>query len=583
MHSDVTSGKWQVAGCKLNPTTRHCLLFAIHCLLFTFLLPACTQPLPETIRETRVPLNVTVFVDGGQQTVTTTGTTVREVLEQADVVLSDIDEVTPPPFTPLADNLTITVVRVTESLEIIPQSIPFGRKVVRNETMEADDPPLIIQTGKTGLQEQTVRIVFRDGLEAERFTTQVTVVEPARDEIVMVGIGAAQGNVNFSGILAYISGGQSLILRGSTAFPEQLNTGGNLDGRVFRLSPTGGHLLYTRIISNTGRFNNSLWVLSTEPQARPRPLGVRNVLWADWDPTAITRPQIAYTTATPTDLPPGWEANNDLWLGDVVIGVDESETADFEPDQLIESYPATYGWWGGNFAWSPQGRHIAYSYANEVGVIDTRAPSLAARRTQLQTFTEYNTLSDWVWVPTLSWSANGRYLAFTNHGSHDPEELIFDSWVVDAESGAGGQFVPQAGMWSHLHWSTTITPTLPNSQIAFLKATDPLNSQRSSYTLWLMDEDGSNGRQIYPPQGENSRFPREQQSVVWGPTGQDLAFVFNDALHIMNLETGEAFPITQDDAVSSHPTWAPYGQALIPDLDVAQPGIVPLPTQSPFQ
>ncbi|MEM7112835.1 MAG: ubiquitin-like domain-containing protein [Chloroflexota bacterium] len=573
MHDVIRSGKWQLADGRYRFATCQFLLVTL------LLLSACSQSLPDTIRETRAPLTVTLDVDGEQQTVTTVATTVREVLEEADVILNDIDEVIPPPFTPVADNLIITVVRVTESLEIIPQSIPFGRKIVRNETMEADDPPLIIQTGKTGLQEQTVRIVFRDGLETERFTTQVTVIEPARDEIMMVGIGAAQGNVNFSGLLAYVSGGQSLILRGSTAFPEQINTGGNLDGRVFRLSPSGEQLLYTRIISNTGRFNNSLWVISTEPQARPRPLGIRNVLWADWDPTAVSLPKIAYTTAAPTDLPPGWEANNDLWLGEVV----RDETADFEPTQLIESYPATYGWWGGNFAWSPQGRRIAYSYANEIGVIDTEARSVAARRTELQRFTEYNTLSDWVWVPTLSWSANGRYLAFTNHGSTDPEELLFDSWVVDAESGLGGQFVTQSGMWSHLHWSTTITPTLNNSQIAFLKATDPLNSQRSSYTLWLMDGDGSNSRQVYPPQGENSRFPREQQAVVWGPTGQDLAFIFNDALHIMNIETGEAFPITQDDAVSSHPTWAPYGAALAPDLDAAEPGIVPLPTQSPFE
>lgn len=549
---NVADGKWQVT-----------ILLGY---LLLALLAGCSQPQPQIGAEERPLLTLTLNADGQQQTLSSRAATVRELLDEATIPLNPSDEVTPPLFTPLSDNLAITIVRVSESVEIVPQSIPFSRKIVRNETMAADDPPRIIQPGQAGLQEQTIRIVFRDGLEAERFVTQVTVVEPAQDEIVMVGIGAGAGNLTFSGTLAYISGGQALLLRGSTAFPESLNTGGNLDGRVFRLSPSGSHLLYTRVLSSTTRFGNSLWVVGTEQDAEPRSLGVSNVLWADWNP-ASTNLEIAYTTAIPTDLPPGWEANNDLWLGTILAnGLDTA--------QLIESYPATYGWWGGNYAWSPQGEQIGYSFANEVGLVDTAT----SQRRILQRFTEYNTLSDWVWLPTLSWSANGRYLTFTSHGSTTSEELVFDSWAVDVRRETAVQMLNQSGMWAHLHWTPTLTPTLPNSQIAYLQATDPLNSQRSSYTLWLMDSDGSNGRQIYPPVGENSRFPREQQSLAWGPDGQELAFIFNDNLLIMDLAAGEAFPVTQDDAISSHPTWAPYGIALTnPAPSIAA---TPVPTRT---
>jgi Tol biopolymer transport system component len=409
----------------------------------------------------------------------------------------------------------------------------------------------------------------------------VTEIEPAQDEIVMIGIGASRGNVTFTGALAYISDGAAVIMRGATAFPEQLNSGGYLDGRVFSLSPTGSHLLYTRTTTNTTSFNNTLWVISTERGAEPHSLAIENVLWAEWNPGSPAGLQIAYTTAQSTNLPPGWEANNDLWLGDFLP---DDETP-FTPEQLIEAYPATYGWWGGNYAWSPLGRYIAYSYANEVGLIDTQPDEAAEQRRQLHRFTEYNTLADWVWVPTLGWSPDGRFLAFTSHGGNDPEAMAFDSWVVDISSGIAGRFIGQAGMWAHLHWAPASDAA--ENQIAFLKTTNPLDSLRSTYTLWLMDQDGSNARQIYPPPGENSHFPHEQDFMAWGPTGRDIAFIFNDALYLLNLDsvgpTGAlgAQRITQDDAITSHPTWAPYGQALTEDLPATEVDTSFTPTRAP--
>jgi Tol biopolymer transport system component len=156
-------------------------------------------------------------------------------------------------------------------------------------------------------------------------------------------------------------------------------------------------------------------------------------------------------------------------------------------------------------------------------------------------------------VPTLTWSPDGRFLAFTNHDSSDPEALTFSSWAVDVVSGVNGRFIPDSGMWAHLHWNPA------GDEIVFLKATDPLDSQRSSYALWLMDGDGSNGRRLYPPPGELTRFSIEQSFMAWGPDGQQIAFIFDDTLYIFDVETAEARLISQEDAVAGHPTWAPYG------------------------
>jgi resuscitation-promoting factor RpfB len=557
----------------------------VACLLL--LLVACANRVPEFAGPRSA--TVVLFVDGQSDSIVTEATTVRELLAEAGVELGDSDEVTPPLFTPLVDGLTIRVVRISESIEMIEQLIPFGRKIVRNEAMSANDPPRIVQGGKTGLQHLTVRIVYRDGLESDRQETQRTIMEPAQDEIVMIGVGATRGNLMFAGMLAYISGGNTILLRGNTAVPEQLNTGADLNNRVFSLSPTGSHLLYTRATTETDSFN-ALWVISTARGAEPRPLNITNVLWADWNPARTELLQIAYTTGKPVDRLPGWEANNDLWVGDVL----QNEEAAFNARQLVEAYPATYGWWGGNLAWSPHGRLIAYSYADEVGVIDTQAGREDPSRVRLQRFTEYNTRSDWVWVPSLSWSPDGRYIAFSRPdnpptAANESDTARFDTWAIDITTGVSGLFVEQAGMWGHPHWSppvhTEATHETNTSQIAFLRATNPFDSQRSSYTLWLMDRDGSNARQLFPAAGENSRFALDQRSMAWGPSGHDIAFVYNNALYLLNLISGEAHRVTQDDTVIRNPSWAPYGQAIPAQVEASQivPILTPQATSSPLR
>ncbi len=517
-----------------------------YAIAFALLAASCRQQPPEAAQQQPIP--ITLNTDGRTFNLTSKAATVRELLAEAGIELGELDEVSPPLFTPLQNEMEIRVVRVREDLEIVSESIPYERRFVRTDTMTADDPPQIVQPGKNGLEEVTIRIVYRDDLESERWEAQRVVVEEPQDELVMIGIGASRENVPFPGLLAYISGGGAILMRGTTAVPEQLNTGSQLDGRVFTLSPDGSQLLYTRAATDTTKFNNSLWLIGTERSAKPRELGVENVLWAGWNPAA-EEPQIAYTTARSSDQPPGWEANNDLWLG----LIPEDEDADFEPEQLIEAYPALNGWWGGNYAWSPDGRTIAYAYANEVGLIDTQAEDEAALRRQLVEFTPYNTNADWVWVPTLTWSPDGRFLAFTQHGGGDEQAMQFDSWVADTQSPLIAQFREQSGMWAHMHWS----PNPDASQIAWLQTTNPLDSLRSNYTLWLMDSDGSNARQLYPPPGENSAFSRDANFMAWGPDGRFIAFIFDDDLFLLDLETNEVTRITQDDNRDAHPVWAP--------------------------
>jgi hypothetical protein len=441
-------------------------LYAAILILFLItgaLLGGCTQE-PTAVRgETAVPITLTA--DGETFNLTSQAATVRELLDEAGLNLGELDELSPPLFTPLTPNMEIRVVRVREQLELITETIPFERKFVRTDTMEANDPPQIVQAGRNGEQEVTVRIVFRDGLEAERIRMNVTPVTEPQDELVMIGIGASRGSVSFPGTLAFISGNEAIIMRGTTAVPEQLNTGGGLDGRVFALSPTGSHLLYTRTLNDSENFNNGLFLIRTDRNALPRELDIENVLWAGWNPARTDAGQIAFTTADPVAQPPGWEARNDLWLADFAV----ENAGDFAPALVIDAYPALNGWWGGNYAWSPTGERLAYAYADEVGLVNPFQEFPRLQRRQLQSFPAYNTRADWVWVPTPSWSPDGRFVAFTQHSGLTDNVNRFDSYIVDIQSPLSLPITTETGMWGHLHW----TPAADDAAIAFLRAIDP--------------------------------------------------------------------------------------------------------------
>ena len=530
-------------------------------------LAGCVLTPVENVPPTPVPATtgLTVLVDGTEQALTTTATTVGEMLAQANIELNPADRVEPSLDKLLAGlgaPVTVTIVRVTETTEVIPEAVPFQRRIVRSAEMSPDDPPRLLQTGKPGLQEVTVRIVFHDGLEVERWPTATTVVEAAQDEIVMIGVAALRDRMAFEGELAYIDDGRALLLDSATDNARQLAVEGQLDGRVFQLSPDGSQLLYTVSDSQaTDTFRNALWRIATTPDALPQSLNIENVLWAGWDPAAAV-PRIAYTTARSISLPPGWEASNDLWLLDL-----PAEGPPPAPVRLVESYPAAYDWWGGQYAWSNDSR-LAYAFADEVGVLDLPAttddPALLGQggsvepsRTVLHRFTEFNTGADWAWVPALAWSADGRFLAYTDHVGDDPLAASqFDMRLADTRAGNQVELVDSAGLWSFAQWSPATT--LPEARIAYLRAAEPAASQDSSYVLWLADSDGSDARRLFPPEGETSLFARSQP-LAWGPDADRLAFIFDDALHILDLTSGELYRAGEDDSISSHPTWAPYG------------------------
>lgn len=494
----------------------------------------------------RSQATVFIEVDGTRQTLRTEAGTVREALAEIEVELGPLDRVEPDLYVGLEPGLTIVVTRVREEIETERETVPFERQTVVNEALAVGETR-IAQLGTNGEAEISYRVVYENEEEFSRTEiSRVTVIEPV-PEILVIGPRGSLPSVPIEGTIAYLANGNAWLMRGSSGSRRAVVSEGSLDGRVFHLSPDGRQLIYTTELTNEIELPlNEMWLASTTIIGeKPISLNVQGALQAEWSPL-ITRSLIAYTTAERTANAPGWRANNDLWLLDL-------SQARPRPRQLLPPNTAgLYPWWGTTFSWSPDGSKLAYARADQVGVISltlTATTPLSGNILPLMDFAPLQTFSDWVWLPSLSWSPDSQFIAAAIHGpplASEPaeESQVFDIWVMSADGRISVKMVEQAGMWAN--------PTWNQAGIAFGAAFDPLQSVNSRYRIELIDRDGSNKRQLFPFREElGVQFPE----LIWAPDGKNLLFIYNGNLFITSAEGGLPKQLTSDEQ-ASHPQWA---------------------------
>ena len=505
----------------------------------TILLAACqTQP-----------NQVFIEVDGQRQALTTETTTVREALSEAQIILEPLDRVSPDLYVQLEPGLVIVVTRVTEEKETSREVVPFERQTIVNEALNPGETRLA-QLGVNGEEEITVRIVYEDGQEITRQeVSRVVVIEPA-PEILVIGPQGELPALPLEGTLAYLSNGNAWLVRDNSGNRRALTTEGNLDGRVFSLSPDGRQLIYTTKLTDEVELPlNEMWLASTTIVGEaPVQLNIKGVLHAEWSP-APNASTLAFSTAERTVNPPGWQANNDLWL--LTIPTDSDKPL-APPQQFIPANTqGVYAWWGATFSWSPDGTKLAYSRADQIGLIDlplTPTSAISTNFTALTNFTPLQTFSEWVWVPKISWSPDGNFIAAPIHGpplAAEPaeESQRFDLWLLGVDGQIKAKIAEQVGMWANPVWG--------QAGIAFGQALDPLQSVNSRYSIQLIDRDGSNKRRLFPFQeGLGVQLP----DMVWSPRGDLLLFVHDGDLYLVSSVSSPPRQITIDSQVSQ-PQW----------------------------
>jgi len=514
-------------------------------LLVVFsLLAACTP------QSQQITVTANVIADGTSQQVTlASGSTIQQALNTAGISLSQTDRVDPPVYSIISSGLTIVVTRVREEFETRQVIIPYERQELHNESLPAGETRLV-QAGQNGLREVTIRHVYENSVEVGNSIVSDTTLSPALPEIVMIGVQSPFAPLPIPGKLAYLTSGNAWVMIDSTANRFPLVTSGDLDGRIFSLSPDGKWLLFSRKSTlSPDKETNTLWVVSTSGQPPVLVnLGISNVPnFAAWQPGMEYL--ISYSTVEPRATAPGWQANNDLHFLTF-----NNATAGRKVDVLETNPGGIYGWWGMSFAWSPDGHSLAYSRPDGVGLVDISGGGL----TPLETITPYNTHGDWAWTPGLTWGADGQSLYTVTHaapsGLVSPEESPnFDLNNFSLGSNIGNTIAHQTGMFanpsaSYLLQAKSGSPYL----VAFLQAIFPAQSATSRYLLDVINSDGTNLRSLFPAEGQTGLQP---QTPVWAPrpiqTGTDLiAVIYEGNLWIVDTTSGQSQQVTGDGLTS---------------------------------
>lgn len=507
------------------------------------LLAGCVAP---QVRQGQI--TVQVMADGKQvQVEVPAGSTAEDALSAAGVILGELDRSEPPLYTVLNDGSSVRLIRVREEFTIEQVVIPFEEQVVRNESLP-EGQEYWLQLGENGLMENTIRRVYEDGVEVSSAVVKSVVIKEAVPQIKMIGVQRPFAPISIPGRLAYLVDGDAWVMEGSTANRRQVLTTGDLDGRVFSLSPDGSWLLFTRRSQEESAIN-TLWAVNLEvPGSEPIDLQVTNIIhFADWKPGSVLT--IGYSTVEARAAAPGWQANNDLGL----LSFTSAGRVRHLPTILEANSGGLYGWWGTEFAWAPDGFRLAYARPDSVGILELSDGSMnpILELTPLQTF------SDWAWVPGIAWGPQGDVLFSANH-LPPPESPLFNLMALPLLEGAPITLASQVGMFTYP--VTSPSRELPSGeqayQVAYLQALFPDQSDSSRYRLMVMDRDGSNRRSLFPPEG---MIGIEPQRVVWSPEplengGFAIAFLYQNNIWLVDASSGTAWQVS-GDGLTSRISW----------------------------
>ena len=151
------------------------------------IVPSLDAPVKAGMKIEITPARVlTVGVDGKSVQIQSSARTVGEALAEAGIPLIGLDYSFPAENEHLPSDGQIKVVRVSESVLLAQNSIPFESDFQASADVPLDQTQ-IVQPGETGLTVQRIRIRYEDAKEISRLTEDETIVRPPKTRLLGYG------------------------------------------------------------------------------------------------------------------------------------------------------------------------------------------------------------------------------------------------------------------------------------------------------------------------------------------------------------------------------------------------------------
>jgi resuscitation-promoting factor RpfB len=129
---------------------------------------------------------VTIVADGKKRNLTTTGQTVADVLATAKIKVDGNDKLSVRPTTKLVDGTSVRYVKVTESK--VTKKVSLAYDTVRRETSKLDKGDTKVdRRGVKGVRTLTYKVVRHDGKTVSKKRTSAKITKKPVAQVVLVG------------------------------------------------------------------------------------------------------------------------------------------------------------------------------------------------------------------------------------------------------------------------------------------------------------------------------------------------------------------------------------------------------------